>query len=129
MARCKRIGPIRSKMCAGDFRKTATIQARAIQTPVTGSSDYTELFNDEVIIKVAVRTVRGVKIFDSTNTEVDVTHEFTARFRAGLTYQNWIKIDGLKYRILAVTNLNEENRLHVILATLRGPETFGSNFA
>lgn len=129
MARCKRIGPIRSKICAGDFKKTVTIQARAIQTPVAGSSDYTELFNNEVNTKAAVETVRGVKIFDSTDTEVDVTHKFTIRFRAGITYQTWIKMDGLKYRILDVTNLNEENRLHVILATLRGPETFGSNFA
>lgn len=118
------------KYCAGDLRNLATLQSRAI-TPSNTSVDYTEVFSDAVPnssdVWVALKTVNGVTVFDSTNIERVVSHEVIMRYQSGITAEKWFLIDGLRYDILKVENVNERNEWIRCKCTQRGTSSSAVN--
>lgn len=133
MAKCVAIQRKKKRTCIGARNKWITIQARAIQPPCDDGVDYSEEFTKKVRVKALVETTEGVRggetIFDDTNTETVVTHKFNIRFITGVTSESWVLMDGIKYRILGVQNVDESNKYIIIKATKRGKESVTANFA
>ena len=120
MAKCQRLRVNKRKICTGDLTKAITLEARAIQPPGQNSVDYTEQFNPIINTKAAVKTTRGETIFDGSNTERVVTHIFWIRFRPNVTFETWVQMDGIKFDVLDVENLDERNEWLEIMATEGG---------
>ena len=70
-----------------------------------------------------VKTVRGVSVFDSTNTERVATHEICLEYVAGLTAEMWVQL-GTKYiKILTVENCCENDEQMILMCTERGEDS------
>lgn len=130
MAICNNIPRKNTRYCVGDMRKQIKLQIRSITVPVGSSVDHGELFTDFLEVRAIVETVNGTEIFDATNTLVGVvTHQFIIDFRPGVTFENMVVFKGKNYRILDVTNIDEEDKFLKIRATERGVETSPVNTA
>ncbi len=130
MAICKNIPRVNIRYCVGDFRKQIEVKVRDITVPVGSSVDHGELFTDFLTVRAIVETVNGTEIFDETNTLVGVvTHQFIIDFRPGVTFENMVVFKGRRFRILDVTNIDEEDRFIKIRATERGIESKPVNTA
>ena len=118
------------RICRSARNKTVIIQKRQIQTPGQSSVDYSISLADQLTVRAMVETVRGVTVFDNTNTERDISHEITFDFLDNpvITAQNYAKIGSVLLDIITVENVNEDNRLLVLLCALRGPNTQAANF-
>lgn len=124
---CEPIKPKRYRVCIGDLSKKIEIETRDIQTPTTGV-DFDEQFNSFKTMYAMVETAsKGEVIFDESNIEQTVTHNFYVRYMPNLTFQNWIKYNGVYFNIQEVENLNEENRFLRIKASIRGTATLDVN--
>lgn len=83
-----------------------------------------EIFSNPVNIKVLVNTVRGVKVFDSTNTERVATHKICMNFIADITSEKWIKFPNNKrIKILTVENVCEQDKRLILMCTERGDDS------
>jgi len=133
MAKCVTIQRKKKRACIGARNRWITLQTRSIQPPCSGEVDYTEKFTKKIRVKALVKTTEGVRggetIFDDTGTERVVTHEFDIRFITGVTFENWVLMDGIKYNILGTQNVDEANNSIIIKATKRGTESAAANFA
>ncbi len=129
MAVCNNIPRKNTRYCAGDFRKQIEIKVRDITVPVGSSVDHGELFTDFLTVRAIVETLGGVEIFDGTNTIGVATHQFIIDFRPGVTFENMVVFKGKNYRILDVTNIDEEDKFIKIRATERGIESKPVNLA
>jgi head-tail adaptor len=90
----------------------------------------TAVFTDLTSDMALVRTVQGVTVFDSTNTETAATHRLCLRYRADLTAENYVLVKGTKrLKILSVENACENDQVLVLLCTERGDDTLGVNKA
>ena len=127
MAVCVNIPRKNIRYCVGDFRKEIEIKVRDITVPVGSSVDHGELFTDFLTVRAIVETLGGVEIFDGTNTIGVATHQFIIDFRPGVTFENMVVFKGKNYRILDVTNIDEEDRFLKIRATERGIESLPVN--
>lgn len=123
---CGRRKIVNKTYCAGDLRTLATIQNRAIST-VDDSVDYEMVFSGAIpdsevdpSVWVGIKTVRGITVFDQTNIERVVSHEIIMRYRDDVTAQNWLLIDGYRYDILQVENVNERSEWIVLQCNKRG---------
>ena len=121
--------------CVGDLRHRATIQSRAI-TAVDDSVDYEMVFagavpdnEPDAQIWAGIKTVRGVTVFDQTNVERTISHEIVMRYHDDVTAQNWLLIDGSRYDIYQVENVNERNEWIVLQCNKRGTEDNSVNAA
>lgn len=131
MATCqKRKKKNDGRICLSAFNKTVIIQLREIQTPGQNSVDYSINLSEQLTVRAMVETVRGVTIFDNTNTERDISHKITLKFRTNsvITAQNYAKIGSVLLDIVDVENVNEDNRYLVLRCALRGPNTQAANF-
>ena len=124
MAVCNNIPRKNTRYCVGDMRKTIKVQVRSITVPIDSSVDHGELLTDFLTVRAIVETVSGVEIFDATNVMVGVvTHQFVIDFRVGVTFENMVIFKGRNFRILDVTNIDEEDRFLILRTTERGDET------
>lgn len=121
--------------CAGDLRHYATIQNRAL-TPSNDSADYTLVFSGAVPanepdagVWVGIQTVNGVTIFDGSDVERVITAKIVMRFRDDVTAQNWLLIDGIRYDIYKVENINKLSKWLVLYCTERGTANNSVNAA
>ncbi len=134
MAQCKRIRIPHRKYCAGDLRERITLEDRDIQPPF--DTNFTESFSNPTIIPAAVKTISGgglsgagVTVFDSSNIEQVVTHDFIIRFRVGVTQEKWIRWRNERYNILVVENVDGRNEWLRMRTTVRGDDTLEVNRA
>ena len=118
------------RVCRSARNKTVVIQKRQLQTPGQNSVDYSISLTDQLTVRAMVETVRGVTVFDKTNTERDISHKITFDFQNNslITAQNYAKIGIVLLDIVTVENVNEDNRLFVLRCALRGPNTQAANF-
>lgn len=105
------------------MNRLISLQDRSITPPSGDDVDYSETFTGNADVWAMVDTKRGETVFDGTNTERDVTHRFYIRYLSGITAETWIEENNIKYDILDVENLNEENRFMLLRASKRGSET------
>lgn len=132
---CSKRRIVNKTYCVGDLRHIATIQNRVI-TAVDDSVDYEMVFSGSIPDNepdaqtwVGVKTVRGVTVFDQTNVERTISHEIVMRYRDDVTAQNWLLIDGYRYDIYQVENVNELNTWLVLQCNKRGTEDNSVNAA
>lgn len=118
MAKCKRIRIPHRKYCSGDLRERITLQDRNIGTPF--DTNFTEDFSNPVVVPAAVQTIQGVSFFDDTNTEQFTTHDFIIRFRVGVTTQNWILWQNVRYNIVLAEQVDGRNEWMKLRTTVRG---------
>jgi len=101
--------------------KPVTIQTRE-ELIINGTSE--EVFTDVLPTRAIVKTLRGVSVFDSTNTERVATHSFCIAYvsEPAITSENWIFFKGKRVRILDVENCCEDDRTLKLLCTERGDD-------
>ena len=80
----------------------------------------TEVFTNKVTVKAIVKTLTGVTVFDSTNTETVATHEMKVEFIAGVAAEQWILFKGKRIRILTAENCAENDAILILMCTERG---------
>lgn len=129
MANCSKIKAKPHIVCAGDLKSRIQIYNRSISAPLSINVDFQELFTQPITTFAMIETANGETIFDSTNIEKVVTHNFYIRAIKNLTSEGWILFKQKYYDILTVENLNEEDRFMLIKANLRGTEALAVNFA
>jgi hypothetical protein len=86
-------------LCASDLDRLITLHNRNIKTPLNfGQTEATEDFTGAQDVEAKVETRTGVTIFDGSNVETIITHQFFIRYRPNT-----------RYRIVYVDDLNEEH--------------------
>jgi len=80
--------------------------------------DQEDPFNDVAL----VCTLRGVKVFDSTNTETVATHEFRLNWRDDVGAEQWVTLKGKRLRILTAENCCEDDKVLILMCTERGED-------
>lgn len=86
-----------------------------------------EVFTVVDTVSAIVKTVRGVSVFDETNTETAVTHELCMDWRADVTAENFISLNGKRLRILQHENCCENDTVLKLSCTERGIDTKAVN--
>lgn len=70
-----------------------------------------------------IKTVSGVSVFDSTNTEVVATHKLTLAYRADITAENWVLFGTKRIKILTTENCAEKDQVLILMCTERGDDS------
>ena len=129
MAKCTKILRKKRQVCIGQLNEQIILQARAIQPPSGSSVDYGEDFSGDNTVWALVETVRGETVFDSTNTEQDITHRFYIRHISGITGETWIEYNSAKLDIVDVENLDERSGFLLLRANNRGDKAVEVNLS
>lgn len=116
------------KICVGDLKRKCTIETRSISGQNFGvtkpSMNFTVLFTGYFLIQ----TVKGTKRFSGVNIEKEATHIFVCRWRSSINNLdgaggNFIRQSDKLYRVLEVTNINEESKYLLFQCAERGIDT------
>lgn len=129
MAICKKLRRTLTKVCTGSLNKRIQIQTRHIKPPIGDSVDYTEEFTNIITVWAMLETVTGITIFDDTNVEQIVTHDFYIRYIPNVTFEKWILFDEQYYDIIRVENFQENNLYCLIRTNVRGRKEIPVNVA
>ena len=121
MARCECV-PRRGLIPSRHRDKPITLQDRDIVAPVGGGVDATEAFTSPTVVFAQIKTIKGVMIFSGTQVgRSPSTHEMNIRFTTGITSgKTWVEFNGDNYKIIDVTNVNEDNDSLILTTILRG---------
>ena len=117
---CKQIKFDKTKICAGDRRHRITIYERNITPPTADGVDFDEELSNAKTYWAAIKTRKGVVVFDSANTERDVTHSFFIVYDENITQEYWLRFNQQNYDILNVINIDGENRFLELQCSLTG---------
>ena len=79
--------------------------------------------NPTSTLKAIMKTLTGVTVFDSTNTERVVTHRLSMFFRADTTAERWVKFGTKRIKILNVEDCCEDERVMILMCTERGEDS------
>lgn len=82
----------------------------------------TEVFTTFANVSAIVCTVRGVRVFDDTNIDTDVTHDIRLDFIAGVTSETWVKLGTRRIKILTHENCCENDEILILMCTDRGED-------
>jgi len=129
MPSCVSIRKKKRKVCTGDMKDLITLQNRAIQGITTSDVDFTENFTEAAVVWSMIETVQGVTVFDTSNTEIVITHKFYVRYDPTVTSETWIEFDNRKFDIVTVTNLDERKDYLLLQCRERGDKDQPVNFA
>lgn len=128
MARCTAVRRNKVKICSGALSELISLQTRTIEPPSMGSVDFTEVFTTLTDIPAMIETKKGVMVFNGINTVQTNTVDFTIRFIAGITFENWVEYKGNKYKILSVDNIDLRDEWYRIHCDLTGDATLVASF-
>ena len=79
--------------------------------------------NPTPTLKAIMKTLTGVTVFDSTNTERVATHRLSMIFRAEVTAEKWVKFGTKRIKILNVEDCCEDERVMILMCTERGEDS------
>jgi head-tail adaptor len=84
-----------------------------------------EVFSNVRDDRAIVKTLRGISVFDSTNTERVATHEMRLNYRDDIGAEQWVKRDGAvkRLKILTAENCCENDTVLVLMCTERGDDS------
>jgi hypothetical protein len=123
-------------VCIGSLNRQIVVNTRLIGAPTGGTVDFTETFTPERTVWAMLETTNaGTVIFDSTNTAQEISHNIYIRFMTTMTPEKWVRLPSINggvdvyLDIIAVENLNEENRFHRLRCNLRGDTALPVNFS
>lgn len=111
--------PLR-KVTVGDMRTPVTVHQAEILAPTAGvdlGRSFTAVLEPWWC---KVTTVTGVYIFDSSNVEQQITHDFQGRYTDGIDRDMVIEWDSEYYKIISVENLEERDEFLRLRCTIRG---------
>jgi len=129
MAICTKIRKKNRQVCAGDLVDYGTINTRDIAAPISGGVDFEEVFTLKVNSFMLVETVRGESLFDQVGVEQDVTHHVYIPYISGLTFQDWIDIEGQRFNVIDVEDLDNRHDFQLCRCTNRGLATKAATHA
>jgi SPP1 family predicted phage head-tail adaptor len=127
MAVCKVKQRTHKRVCIGSLNHKIEIYVRSIKAPAKGSVDFSDNFTLKKKVWAMVDTVSGETRFNASNIEMVVTHHFYIRYIPNVDIVDVILHGGLRYKIVNVENLNNENYFLVIKASDRGDATLPVN--
>jgi SPP1 family predicted phage head-tail adaptor len=127
--RCQKIRRSKRQVCVGDLDTEIILQDRAIQGVTTADVNFDETFTPTATVWAMIETVAGATVFDSTNTEVALTHRIYIRFDATVTAETWVEIYSDKYDIVTVENLDRRSEFMRLNCVIRGPESSKVNLS
>ncbi len=128
MPKCVKLKRKKRQVCIGDLDTVIVLQSRAI-TPPTTNVDFAESFTGLATVWARMGTGRGKTSFDDSEIEVDITHEFTIRFLAGVTSETWVLFENRRFDIIDVEDLEERHEWMILRCALRGINTKAVNDA
>lgn len=108
------------KLAIGDMKTPVIVHGTEITAPVVGVDFGRRI---EPVINpwfCKVRTLRGVTLFDSSNNEKVITHEFAGRFSELITENMFIEYRGIYYKVVLIEDFEESEAFTVCLCTERG---------
>lgn len=82
-----------------------------------------EVFSNPRPDTALVKTLRGVTVFDSTNTERVATHRLRLAWRADVGAEQWVLFKGKRIKILTAENCCEDDTLLELMCTERGDDS------
>lgn len=129
MPRCINIQRKHRKLCVGDLNDEIQVLDRAMVAPTFDTPDFDISFSEIEGIFASVNTVAGRTMFDGTNTEVDVTHEFGVYFDTRFTAEDFVLFDGRYFRILKVEDYEERKEWNWLVCSERGTTVNQSNWS
>jgi len=120
MAVCEVKQRTHKRVCIGSLNHKIEIYVRSIEAPVEGGVDFSDNFTLKKTVWAMVETVSGETMFNASNIETVVTHQFYIRYIPDVDIVDVIVYGGLRYKIVNVENLNNENYFILIKASDRG---------
>lgn len=133
MPKCVKKRITRIEICAADLNKKIAIQRRTLAPPSPGSTQPVLTFTDIASPWAAIETPTGASKFLGVNINDETTHIFIVRYRSLLANlevaNNFILFNDRRFRILNVTNMNEDNIFLAIETTERGDDDKDANEA
>ncbi len=100
-----------------------SLQNRSLTPPVSGSTDFSETFGSDQVVKALFKTIAGKTFFDGVNQERLITHELRIEYVAGVTAQTWVLYAGRRFDILSVENCCENDEVLILTCNERGTAT------
>ena len=82
-----------------------------------------EVFTNPRVDTAIMKTLRGVKVFDETNTERVATHRLSLAFRADVGAEQWVTRGTKRLKILTAENCCEDDRVLILMCTERGEDS------
>lgn len=101
------------------YGKDITLQTR-VERIINGQPQEVFATFGVTPIRAILKTVRGVSVFDDTNTEQVATHEVRIAYQAGVTSEMWILYKAKRIKILTVENCCEDDTVLILMCTERG---------
>lgn len=129
MPRCVNKRKRKISVCIGDMRDEITLQNRDIKGITEADVDFTEAFSEKAIVWSLIETVQGTTAFDSSSTELVITHQFYVRFDSTITAETWVEFDSRKFDIVTVADFDERKEFQILLCRERGDRDQPVNFA
>jgi len=127
MAVCKVKQRTHKRVCIGSLNHKIEIYVRSIKAPAKGSVDFSDEFTLKKIVWAMIESVSGETMFNASNIETVVTHQFYIRYIPGVDIVDVIVYGGLRYKIVNVENLNNENYFLLIKTSDRGDSDLAVN--
>lgn len=90
-----------------------------------------EVFSNARDDRAIVKTLKGIKVFDSTNTERVATHRMCLAYRADVGAEQWVRLasSDKRMRILSAENCCENDEVLILMCTERGDGAIEVNTA
>jgi len=120
MPECKFIRRRHRKVCIGDLDTEIILQDRSIKGIVDSNPNFDEIFTTKAIVWAMIETVQGLSVFDTTNTEIAISHRIYIRFDPTVTAETWVEIDSFKYDIITTEDLDRRGDFMVLNCNERG---------
>ena len=127
MAVCKVQQRTHKRVCIGSLNRRVEIYVRNIKAPAKGSVDFSDEFTLKKTVWAMIESVSGETMFNASNIETVVTHQFYIRYIPGVDIVDVIVYGGLRYKIVNVENLNNENYFLLIKTSDRGDSDLPAN--
>ena len=106
--------------------KAITIEDRGVKINNGAPS---EVFSNPLNVTAIIRTISGVSVFDSTNTETVATHKLSIGYNSTVTAEKWVKFGSKRIRIITVENCEEKDEVMILMCTERGLDSKAVNDA
>ncbi len=129
MAECVAKQRKTTRVCIGSMNQRIVIKTRQLTPNSDNDVDYDETFTSLKTVWSMVETVSGKTIFDQSNEERDVTHNFYIRYIAGVTFQEWIQYKDQYFDVLNVENFGEQDSFQKLTVAIRGSDVKPVNFS